>query len=147
MIKRLAEVTDAAYGLGLSGKLIGSSARTYRQDSLARWRIDPHTLINVARGSSAECGACQKSQSTVTAITARKSLFHCGWDSPSLTHLCPSYGGRMSLSRRIAATSGYSELHTYGCRACGGYGSRKEVPGAIKSKILPLCGNGLVCGK
>ena len=25
----------------------------------------------------------------------------------------------MSLSRRIAATSDYSELHTYGCRACG----------------------------
>jgi hypothetical protein len=44
VIKRLAEVPDAAYGLGLSGKLIGSSARTYRRDSLARWWIDPHTL-------------------------------------------------------------------------------------------------------
>ena len=32
VIKRLAELTDAAYGLGLSGKPIGSSARTYRQE-------------------------------------------------------------------------------------------------------------------
>jgi len=80
VIKRLAELTDAAYGLGLSGKLIGSSARTYRRDSLARWRIDPHTL------------------------------------------------------------------RTYGCRACGVWVT-EGIPGAISSKILPLCGNGLVCGK
>ena len=58
-MKRLAELTDAADGLGLSGKLIGSSARTYRYDSLARWRIDAHTLINVALGSSAGCGAAR----------------------------------------------------------------------------------------
>ena len=67
-------------------------------------------------------------------------------DGLSSKHLCPSCGKRMGLIRSIAATSGYSELHTYGCRECGVW-SRKEVPRAISLKTPPLCGNGLVFGK
>jgi predicted RNA-binding Zn-ribbon protein involved in translation (DUF1610 family) len=46
-------------------------------------------------------------------------------DGDSLTskNLCPSCG-----RRSIAATSGYSELHTYGCRECGVLGHGRKSP-------------------
>jgi hypothetical protein len=34
-------------------------------------------------------------------------------------HLCPACGRLMGLTRTIAASPGYSELRTYGCRECG----------------------------
>jgi hypothetical protein len=35
------------------------------------------------------------------------------------THLCPACGRLMGLTRTIAASPGYRELRTYGCKECG----------------------------
>jgi hypothetical protein len=45
----------------------------------------------------------------------------CRMDGDNLisTHLCPSCGRLMGLTRTIAASPGYRELRTYGCRECG----------------------------
>jgi hypothetical protein len=42
-----------------------------------------------------------------------------GGDSLMEKHLCPACGGLMGLTRTIAASPGYRELRTYGCRECG----------------------------
>src|SRR5262249_60080529 len=74
----------------------------------------------------------QKSLSIVTAITARSALevtiCSMGWDHLSPKPLCPACGRPMGLTRTIAASPGYGELHTYGCRECGGWGTEGSSP-------------------
>jgi hypothetical protein len=73
--------------------------------------------------SGNRCRSNHKSRSTVIAITARSALevtiCSMGGDDLSPKRLCPSCGRLMGLTRTIAASSGYGELHTYGCRECG----------------------------
>jgi hypothetical protein len=42
-----------------------------------------------------------------------------GVDSLIQKHSCPACGRLMGLTRTIAASPGYRELRTYGCRECG----------------------------
>jgi hypothetical protein len=68
----------------------------------------------------------------VTAITARSaldvSILRLGMDNLTLTHLCPSCGRLMGLTRTIAASPGYRELHTYGCIECGVWVTEGSAP-------------------
>ena len=77
-------------------------------------------VFSVARGF---LPPSTKIPAVVTVITARSALYvsvvNMGGDNLTLTHLCPSCGRLMGLARTIAASSGYRELHTYGCRECG----------------------------
>ena len=74
----------------------------------------------------------QKSGSIVTAITARSALevtiSMMRGDSLNSNHLCPSCGRPMDLTRTIAASPGYGELHTYGCRECGVWVTEGSAP-------------------
>jgi hypothetical protein len=74
----------------------------------------------------------QKSLSAVTAITAQSALnvtmFTMGGDNLISTHLCPSCGRLMGLTRTLAAGQGYSELRTYGCRECGVWVTEGSAP-------------------
>ena len=78
---------------------------------------DGHRPNNLEKAEPLEISA------TVTAITARSvldfTISTMGWNSLSSKHWCPSCGGLMRLTRTIAASSGFSELRTYGCRECG----------------------------
>jgi hypothetical protein len=53
------------------------------------------------------------------AIRLRSQYLTMGGYSLIEKHLCPACGRLMGLTRTIAASPGYSELHTYGCRECG----------------------------
>jgi hypothetical protein len=56
----------------------------------------------------------------VTAQSAREvNILPMGGYSLIQKHLCPACAGPMGLTRTIAASPGYSELRTYGCRECG----------------------------
>jgi hypothetical protein len=50
-------------------------------------------------------------------------------------HLCPACGRLMDLTRTIAASPGYRELRTYGCRDCGVWVTEGSPPGERPGRI------------
>jgi hypothetical protein len=74
-----------------------------------------------------------ETRSTVIAITAQSvldvTIFTMGGDNLISTHLCRSCGRLMGLARTIAASPGYSDLRTYGCRECGVWVTEGSAPG------------------
>ena len=64
-------------------------------------------------------------------IRLGRSLFSSmDGDGLSSKHLCPSCGKRMGLTRSIAATSGYSTLHSVWLQRMRGMGHGRIVPRA-----------------
>ena len=66
---------------------------------------------------------------TVQAIARASRTVQHGWDSLSSKHLCPGCGRLMGLTRTVPASSGYSELRTYGCKECGVWVTEGSSPG------------------
>jgi hypothetical protein len=53
-------------------------------------------------------------------------------------NLCPACGRLMDLTRTIAASPGYSELCTYGCRECGVWVTEESAPKDLFDHALAI---------
>ena len=88
--------------------------------------IFPPRGIHQRKASAAEIPLnCDRHHGT---IRFERHYFKMDGDNLISTHLCPSCGRLMGLTRTIAAGQGYSELRTYGCRECGVWVTEGSAP-------------------